>query len=187
MVECRTVTKTSWWKWCSAKSTASASLRADSCAPPGCASPRREAEQRQQKDFGKQCAANGWLGVLRWAWENGCPMDHQTCAQAAEGGHLDVLPWARASGCIGRVRGQPVEAISRCSSGRRPTAAHGTVQPVRRQRSGAISMCCSGRGPTAVHGTRRPVQRRPTCDGSRRVSVTVTRSSRAHDRFSLLY
>jgi hypothetical protein len=37
--------------------------------------------------------------VLKWARENGCPWDEQTCAHAAEGGHLEVLKWARENGC----------------------------------------------------------------------------------------
>jgi hypothetical protein len=37
--------------------------------------------------------------VLKWARENGCPWNEDTCAYAAKGGHLEVLKWARANGC----------------------------------------------------------------------------------------
>ena len=41
----------------------------------------------------------GHLEVLKWARENDCPWDEETCADAAEGGHLEVLQWARENGC----------------------------------------------------------------------------------------
>ena len=37
--------------------------------------------------------------MLKWARENGCPWDWETCASAAERGHLEVLKWARENGC----------------------------------------------------------------------------------------
>jgi NTP pyrophosphatase (non-canonical NTP hydrolase) len=44
----------------------------------------------------------GYLEVLRWARENGCPWDGRTCYNAAMNGHielhLEVLKWARANG-----------------------------------------------------------------------------------------
>ncbi|AVK76359.1 Ankyrin repeat domain containing protein [Pandoravirus neocaledonia] len=46
-----------------------------------------------------RAAYGGWLDLVKWARENGCPWDESTCAGAASGGHLDVLEWARASGC----------------------------------------------------------------------------------------
>jgi hypothetical protein len=36
--------------------------------------------------------------VLKWARENGCPWDVNTCRRAAAEGHLEVLKWARANG-----------------------------------------------------------------------------------------
>ena len=36
--------------------------------------------------------------MLKWARENGCPWDEQTCAYAAEGGHIELLRWARENG-----------------------------------------------------------------------------------------
>ena len=36
---------------------------------------------------------------MKWAHENGCPWDEETCAAAAERGHLEVLRWARQNGC----------------------------------------------------------------------------------------
>jgi hypothetical protein len=41
----------------------------------------------------------GHLETLKWARENGCPWDEETCADAAEGGHLETLKWAREHGC----------------------------------------------------------------------------------------
>jgi hypothetical protein len=64
------------------------------------ASPPQDAEHHQHTTtWSKQVAANGWLGVLRWARAKGYPWDESICAQAAEGGHLDVLRWSRANGC----------------------------------------------------------------------------------------
>ena len=37
--------------------------------------------------------------MLKWARENDCPWDEETCTAAAEGGHLETLKWARANGC----------------------------------------------------------------------------------------
>ena len=44
-------------------------------------------------------AFGGHLEVLKWARENDCPWDEETCAGAAAHGHLEVLKWARANGC----------------------------------------------------------------------------------------
>jgi hypothetical protein len=41
----------------------------------------------------------GHLEMLKWARENGCPWDEQTCYSAASGGHIEVLRWARENGC----------------------------------------------------------------------------------------
>jgi len=41
----------------------------------------------------------GHLAVLKWARENGCPWDENTCLFAAEQGHLSVLKWAVSAGC----------------------------------------------------------------------------------------
>jgi len=37
--------------------------------------------------------------VLKWAREQDCPWDEDTCARAAMGGHLEVLQWAREHHC----------------------------------------------------------------------------------------
>ncbi len=44
-------------------------------------------------------ASMGHLHILQWARENGCPWDEETCSSAAEYGHLDILQWARRNGC----------------------------------------------------------------------------------------
>jgi hypothetical protein len=40
-------------------------------------------------------AKGGHLEVLRWARENQAPWDERTCSAAAFGGHLEVLRWLR--------------------------------------------------------------------------------------------
>jgi|APSaa5957512535_1039671.scaffolds.fasta_scaffold25213_2 hypothetical protein len=46
------------------------------------------------------CASlNGHLNVLKWAFENGCPMENLTCCHAAIGGHIDIIDWAHNNGC----------------------------------------------------------------------------------------
>ena len=47
-----------------------------------------------------EAAGGGFLGILKWARENGCGWDYKTCANAALGGHLEVLKWARENECI---------------------------------------------------------------------------------------
>jgi len=41
----------------------------------------------------------GHLEVLKWAKENYCPWNRDTCLHAASNGHLEVLKWARENGC----------------------------------------------------------------------------------------
>ena len=36
---------------------------------------------------------------LKWARENRCQWNEDTCSSAARGEHLDVLKWARENGC----------------------------------------------------------------------------------------
>jgi hypothetical protein len=40
------------------------------------------------------------LEVLKWARDNGCPWDEETCSSAAMAGELEVLKWARDNGCL---------------------------------------------------------------------------------------
>ena len=43
---------------------------------------------------------NGHLSTVKWAHENGCPRDQETCsAAAAMYGELEILRWLRAHGC----------------------------------------------------------------------------------------
>jgi hypothetical protein len=44
-------------------------------------------------------AANGYLDVLIYAYENGCPWDKETCAATEDNEHTDALRWAREHGC----------------------------------------------------------------------------------------
>eukprot|EP00873_Tetraselmis_striata_P028182 jgi/Tetstr1/448446/TSEL_035714.t1 len=47
----------------------------------------------------KAAAEGGHLEVLKWLHEQGCPWDELTCKAAAEGGHLDVLKWLHEQDC----------------------------------------------------------------------------------------
>jgi hypothetical protein len=40
----------------------------------------------------------GYLEVLKWARNNGCPWNESTCCFAASNGQLEVLKWARNNG-----------------------------------------------------------------------------------------
>jgi len=44
-------------------------------------------------------ALKGHLDLLKWARENQCPWDEDTCANAAYNGDFEVLKWARANQC----------------------------------------------------------------------------------------
>lgn len=44
-------------------------------------------------------ASKGYLDVLKWARENGCPWREFVCECAALNGHLQVLKWLRANDC----------------------------------------------------------------------------------------
>ena len=44
-------------------------------------------------------ARSGRLDVLKYAHENGCPWNEETCAIAAEYGHLDILKYLHKNGC----------------------------------------------------------------------------------------
>ncbi|KAJ1630298.1 hypothetical protein T492DRAFT_906917 [Pavlovales sp. CCMP2436] len=47
-----------------------------------------------------RAAQGGYLEVLRYAHEHGCPWDSWTCDCAAVGGHLEVLRYAHEHGCL---------------------------------------------------------------------------------------
>jgi hypothetical protein len=51
------------------------------------------------EDFVRRCAKEGYLVLMQWAREQGCPWSSAVCGAAAVGGHLHVLQWARESGC----------------------------------------------------------------------------------------
>ena len=44
-------------------------------------------------------ALNGHLDCLKYAHENGCEWDEDTCSEAALNGHLDCLKYAHENGC----------------------------------------------------------------------------------------
>jgi len=47
----------------------------------------------------KRAAKIGNLKLLKYAHENNCPWNEETCANAAENGHLEVLKYAHENGC----------------------------------------------------------------------------------------
>ena len=46
-----------------------------------------------------EACKRGYVGTLKWAHENGCPWDTDTCRYAAKFGHLHCLQWAHENGC----------------------------------------------------------------------------------------
>jgi hypothetical protein len=44
-------------------------------------------------------AKGGYLKILQWARENGCPWHIETCTYAVKNCHMDILKWARENGC----------------------------------------------------------------------------------------
>ena len=68
----------------------------------GCLTALRNLLQRGHLDKTYICRCAAWGGhleTLKWARENGCPWNEDTCLFAAKGGHLEVLQWARENGC----------------------------------------------------------------------------------------
>lgn len=49
--------------------------------------------------FCMHTASAGYLNLLKWAYQNSCPLDKYTCYSAAGGGHLDVLKYLHENGC----------------------------------------------------------------------------------------
>ena len=43
--------------------------------------------------------SKGYLGILKWAKENGCCWGQHTFAMAAKGGHVEMLKWMAENGC----------------------------------------------------------------------------------------
>ena len=44
-------------------------------------------------------ALGGHLEVLKWARENGCPLNERVTHAACEGGHIELLKWLKEQGC----------------------------------------------------------------------------------------
>src|SRR5215210_309697 len=42
---------------------------------------------------------NGYLNLLKWAYQIGYQLDFDICYNAAQKGHLEILKWARQNGC----------------------------------------------------------------------------------------
>ena len=50
--------------------------------------------------FQSYFAKNGYLNCIKYAHENGCPWDEDTCSYASENGHLECIKYARENGCL---------------------------------------------------------------------------------------
>ena len=51
------------------------------------------------EDTCKEAASNNNLDILKYARENGCPWDKWTCSHAASNNNLDMLKYAHENGC----------------------------------------------------------------------------------------
>jgi len=54
---------------------------------------------RKKPNFIGRAAKLGYLNVIKWARENGCPWDDRVCSTAALKGYLNIVIWARENGC----------------------------------------------------------------------------------------
>ena len=50
-------------------------------------------------DLMHEISKNGFLNLMKYAHENGCPWNATTCSFAAQNGHLDCLKYAHENGC----------------------------------------------------------------------------------------
>ncbi|AGO83378.2 Ankyrin repeat domain containing protein [Pandoravirus salinus] len=66
------------------------------CSPPR---PPQLGSRKRNEYYMEQWAKKGYLNVIKWARNNGCPWSRSTCASAAYGGRLDLVKWARKNGC----------------------------------------------------------------------------------------
>lgn len=67
---------------------------------------------RPKKYFCEYVVLGGYFGLLKWAKNNNCTLDVNTCINAAKCGRLDILIWAIENGCdlsSGNVRNVRVE------------------------------------------------------------------------------
>jgi len=49
--------------------------------------------------FTEVAAQFGWMSLVKWGTERGCPWNEATLSAAAEGGHVDLVKWLRENGC----------------------------------------------------------------------------------------
>ncbi|AVK76222.1 Ankyrin repeat domain containing protein [Pandoravirus neocaledonia] len=63
--------------------------------------------------YGTYSAREGLVGLLQWAYDEGCPVDDRVIAAAASRGHLDLVRWLHDKGhpwgeetCSVAARGQ---------------------------------------------------------------------------------
>ena len=79
----------------------------DTCGGGGAAISIHCSGARERLPVGREdvrfAAYGGHLEVLKWARENGCPWDEDTCARAAGAAISNRLQWARERLPVGRV------------------------------------------------------------------------------------
>ena len=51
------------------------------------------------REFAAGVAKEGNINLLKWAKENGCPLEISTFVGAVEGGCIEMLEWLREEGC----------------------------------------------------------------------------------------
>ena len=47
----------------------------------------------------KIAAKKGHLEIIKWARQNGCPWDSDTCTYAVQSGNLEIIKWVHENGC----------------------------------------------------------------------------------------
>jgi hypothetical protein len=109
--------------------------------------------------------------VLKWARENDCPWDEETCACAAKGGHLEVLKWVRENDCPwdewtcawaalgGHLEVLNVLRENDCPWDEDTCAGRGGARPPRGAEVGARERLPVGRADVRVRGARAATSR----------------------------
>jgi hypothetical protein len=96
----------------------------------------RENECPWDKETCKSAAEKGNLEMLQWAYEHGCPWEEGTCSAAASCGNLVLLKWARKNRCPwdeGTCRWKLQTAICEFLLGLKETVALGMSRHVQLQ------------------------------------------------------
>ena len=112
------------------------------------------------EDTCSEAAKGGHLKVLKYAHENGCPWDEWTCSGAAGGGHLEVLKYAHETHEKVAENGKRQRKLSSLNHRQQPSRFGKPNRPTPRKWRGR-----PGRNRTSSHGYAvfdRPVPARRT-------------------------